>query len=96
MISQCNPGEEDGGEQGNDGSDNDMDCEYPILPPDDDTLKFVIQTLPFYLSRADYEPNLAIHAYSLLSEAIGEGKDELHGEIRLLNEAIYQYLKVSL
>ena len=101
MIGQCNPREHDGGEQGNDnggtpGGDNNMDGEYPILPPDDDTLKFVIQTLPFYLSRADYEPNLAIHAYSLLSEAIGEGKDELHGEIRLLNEAIYQYLKVSL
>jgi len=101
LISQCNPREEDGSEKedGNGGTpedDDDMDGEYNILPPDDDTLKFVIQTLPFYLSRADYEPNLAIHAYSLLSKKIGEGKGELHEEIRLLHDAIYEYLKVSL
>jgi hypothetical protein len=87
VISQCNPKEEDSGEQvdGNGG------------PPegDDDTLEFVIQTLPFYLSRENYEPNLAIHAQSLLSQKIGEGKDKLHGKLRLLHEAIDLYLKVS-
>ena len=100
MISQCNPGEEDGGKQGDDNGgtpegDEDMDGEQDILPPDDDTLKFAIETLPFYLSMADYEPDLAIHAHSLLSQKIGEGMDKLHGEIRLLHEAIDLYLKVS-
>jgi hypothetical protein len=98
VISQCNPKEEDGGEQGEDNGgtpegDDDMDGEYPI--PDDETLEFVIQTLPFYLSRADYDPNLAIHAHSLLSRKVGEGKDKLHAEIRLLHKAIDLYLKVS-
>ena len=72
-----------------------MDGEYHILPPDDNTLDFVIQILPFYLSRADYESNIAIHAHSLLSQKIGEGMDKLHEKIRLLHEAIDLYLKVS-
>jgi len=72
-----------------------MGGKYHVLPPDDDTLEFAIKTLPFYLLRADYEPNLAIHAHSLLSQKIGEGKDKLHEEIRLLHEAIDLYLKVS-
>jgi hypothetical protein len=58
-------------------------------------LEFAIETLPFYLSRADYEPNLAIHAHPLLSQKIGEGKDKRHVEIRLLHEATDLYLKVS-
>jgi len=101
LISQCNPREKDGGEQGNDNGgtpegDDDMDGEYDILPPDDHTLEFIIQTLPFYLSRADYEPTLAMQAHSLLSQKIGEGKDKLNCKISLLHEAIDLYLKVSL
>jgi hypothetical protein len=100
VISQCNSKEEDGGKQednngGTPEGDNDMDDEHHILSPDDDTLEFAIGTLPFYLSRADYDPNLAIHAHSLLSRKVGEGKDKLHAEIRLLHEAIDLYLKVS-
>ena len=72
-----------------------MDGEHRILPPDDEALEFVMKTLPFYLSNTDYEPNLAIHAYSLLSQKVREGNDELHEEIGLLYEAIYLYLKVS-
>jgi hypothetical protein len=100
VISQCNPREEDVGEQVDDNGrtpegDDNMDGEYHILPPDNDTLEFAIKTLPFYLSRADYEPNLVTRAHSLLSQKIGEGMDKLHLEIRLLHEAIDVYLKVS-
>ena len=95
MISQSNPKEEDGGDGGTPEGDDDMDGEH-ILPPNDDTLEFAIHTLPFYLSRADYEPNLTMHAHSLLGQKIGEGRDKLHGDIRLLHEAINLYLKVSL
>lgn len=96
MISKCNPREEDGSEKGDDKgrTPEDDDKEYYMLF-DDNTLKFAIETLPFYLSRADYGPHLAIHARSLLSYEIGEGKDKLHGKIRLLHEAIDLYLKVS-
>jgi len=55
-------------------------------------LEFAIKTLPFYLSRADYEPNLVIHAHSLLNQKIGKRKNK---RIRLLHEAIDLYLKVS-
>jgi hypothetical protein len=94
VISQCNPKEEDGGEPVDDKGrtpegDDHMDGEYHIVPPDDDTLEFAIGTLPFYLSRADYDPNLAIHAHSLLSWKVGEGKGQTaFAEIRLLHEAI--------
>jgi len=136
LIIQCNPREEDGGEQGDynggtpegdddggtsedddDGgtsedddnggtsedddnggtSEDDDDGGIPeggeyhmVLPPDEETLYFAIDTLPFYLSRADYEPNLAIHAHSLLSRKIGSRED------KLLHEAIHLYLEVSL
>ena len=50
--------------------------------PDNETLNFVITTLPFYLSKADYRQELAIHAYPLLKS------EQLH-------EAIKLYLKVS-
>jgi hypothetical protein len=101
VISQCNPRVEEGdGEQGDDNGgtpegDDNMDGEYHIVTPDDETLEFAIGTLPFYLSRADYEPNLAMHTHSLLSRKVEEGKDKLHAELRLLHEAINLYLKVS-
>jgi len=71
------------------------DAGYMRVLPDNDMLDFAIDTLPFYLSRADYEPNLAIHAHSLLSQKIREGEDELLWKRRLLHEAIDLYLKVS-
>ena len=74
--------------------DNDMDDEHHLLPPDDDTVEFAIETLPFFLSKADYEPNLALHAHSLLNQKVRVGKDKLHLKIRPLHEAIYLYLKV--
>ena len=92
MISHCNPRGKDGGEQGNNngGTSEDVDDEDV-----DHTSEFAIETLPFYLSRADYEPNLAILAHSLLNQKIGEGKDKLLQKMRLLHEAIELYLNVS-
>ena len=84
---------EDDDDGGTPEGDDNMDGEYHTVPlPDDDTLLFAVDTLPFYLSRADYEPNLA---HSLLSQKIREGEDDLPWKIRLLHEAIDLYLKVS-
>ena len=99
MIRQCNPREEDGSEQGDDdgGTSEDDDEEDDDEEDDDDedaddTLWFPIKTLPFYLSRAEYEPNLAMHAHSLLNQKIGKRKGK---RIRRLHKAIDLYLKVS-
>ena len=108
MIRQCNPREEDGDEQGDDdggtpeagddgGTSEDDDDEGDDDEGDDDegALEFAIETLPFYLSRADYNPNLAIYARSLLSQKIGERRNIPLQKIRLFHEAIHLYLKVS-
>jgi len=50
--------------------------------PDNETLNFVITTLPFYLSKADYRQELAMQAYPLLKS-------------ELLYEAINLYVMVS-
>lgn len=95
-------GEEEGGKSRDDSDGNDldddnmdtdvnMDDEDHIPLPDDHVLDFVITTLPFYLSKADYKRELAIHTRSLL---IGQNQDKLHS--KPLHEAIDLYLKVSL
>jgi hypothetical protein len=87
--------DEDEEDEDEEDEDEDEDDEHPIPPPDADTLKFATATLPFYLSNADYNPELAIYACSLLDQGIGEKQDKLHSEIMLLHETIGLYLKVN-
>ncbi|KAF8811008.1 hypothetical protein BYT27DRAFT_6470384 [Phlegmacium glaucopus] len=56
-------------------------------------LIYAIDALPFYLSNADYTPELARHAIRLLSYEFGANDDELHSALKVLHEAIELYLK---
>ena len=98
IISEYNPEKGDGGENGdnNAGTPEDDDDEYPISPPDADTLKLAIATLPFYLSNADFKPKLVIHARSFLDQRVGDNQEKLRSDIMLLHETIDLYLKVTL
>jgi hypothetical protein len=62
----------------------------------DDARPVAIRVLPFYLSNADYMPELAAHARSLRTHEIVANHDTLDSEIKFLHEAIDQYLTVSL
>ncbi|KAF8801514.1 hypothetical protein BYT27DRAFT_7114766, partial [Phlegmacium glaucopus] len=56
-------------------------------------LIYAIDALPFYISNADYTPELARHANRLLNYKIGAKDEELHSALKVLYETIELYLK---
>ncbi|KAF8813225.1 hypothetical protein BYT27DRAFT_7063445, partial [Phlegmacium glaucopus] len=91
--------EQDGSTKG--GDDDDGAPEYDDAMDDRDevtrarALISVIHALPFYLSNADYTPELAGDANRLLKPVRHAKDDELHSALKVLHEAIELYLKVS-
>jgi len=59
-------------------------------------LELAIRLLPFYLSNADYMPELAARAYSMRTYKIVVKHGALDSEIKSLHQSIDLYLTVSL
>ncbi|KDR78521.1 hypothetical protein GALMADRAFT_243915, partial [Galerina marginata CBS 339.88] len=87
--------DEHGKEKENDNNETSDDMYDDYMPRADDwgSWYFAISSLPFYLSNAEYNPNLVELSCSMLDQKMEEKPPKVQAKIELLHDAIDLYLK---